>query len=234
MPMWPHKLGWAALTFAGLLSAGVSIGAETPDLPPPAEAGPQTQPQIQAPRPPMNTPSHQVAGPSEPQSFLDAQSETERRRLLDKQQRTFQLEVDGKYAKALKAYCDTGYGDERCFRPEAAKPVTVVAPAPAPAVSSSQGAASAQKGHPLAEPKELPAVAQISGFGEELSAILVFGSGRRLRVFAPGPHGPRSVLPDGEAVVSIRPGEVLVSRSGEGKPVPLLFQSSLPNFSASE
>jgi hypothetical protein len=158
----------------------------------------------------------------------------ERRRLLDKQQRTFQLEVDGKYAKALKAYCDTGYGDERCFRPEASRPVAAVAPLPVPTAASPEGTAKTQKTHPVVEPKELPAVAQISGFGEDLSAILMFSNGRRLRVFAPGPHGPRSVLPDGEAVVSIRPGEVLVSRSGESKPVPLLFQSSLPNFSGPE
>lgn len=229
MPMWHLKPERVALTLAGLLLAGASIGAETPDLPPPAENAPQTQ----SPRPPVNAPApRQVGGSPEAQSFLDAQTEMERRKLLDKQQRTFQLEVDGKYAKALKAYCDTGYGDERCFRPEAAKPTTVIAPVPA--LASAEGKAGSQKAHSAAEAKELPSVAQISGFGEELSAILVFSSGRRMRVFSPGPHGPRSVLPDGEAVVGIRPGEVLVSRSGEGKPVPLLFHSSLPNFPASE
>jgi hypothetical protein len=67
-------------------------------------------------------------------------------------------------------------------------------------------------------------VAQITGFGDDLAAILVFAGGKRLRVVGPGPSGPRSQLPGGEAVVSIRPGEVLVSRPGDGKPLPLLFQ----------
>ena len=75
----------------------------------------------------------------------------------------------------------------------------------------------------------MPTVAQITGFGEDLSAILVFGNGRHLRVIGPGPNGARSRLPTGEAVISIRPGEVLVSRSGEGAPIPLLFQAA-PTF----
>ncbi len=69
-------------------------------------------------------------------------------------------------------------------------------------------------------------MAQISGFGDDLTAVLVFAGGKRLRVTGPGPGGPRSQLPDGEAVVSIRPGEVLVSRPGEGRPTPLLFQAA--------
>ena len=232
MRMWPLRSCRLGLILVGLWSAGEPIGAETPDLPPPAESSLPVQAQPQLPRPTSSLQSARSAGASqEPQSFLDAQTELERRRLLDKQQRTFQLEVDGKYAKALKAYCDTGYGDERCFRPEASRPVTAVVPAPVPAV---EGGAKTPKAHPAVESKDLPAVTQISGFGEELSAILLFSNGRRLRVFAPGPHGPRSMLPGGEAVVSIRPGEVLVSRSGESKPVPLLFQSSLPNFSGSD
>ena len=232
MPILPRKHLGLFLVVTGWFSAAQLLGAETPGLPPQAEASPQIQPQSQ---PPAYLPSRQNARPQDSQSFLDAQSEMDRRKLLDKQQRTFQLEVDGKYAKALKAYCDTGYGDERCFRPEAAKPMTIIAPAPPPAQSSSEAVpAAGQKIHAAAAPRELPSVAQISGFGDELSAVLVFGNGRRLRVFAPGPGGPRSVLPDGEAVVSIRPGEVLISRAGEGKPVPLLFQSATPNFAGSE
>jgi hypothetical protein len=149
------------------------------------------------------------------QSFLDPQSEMDRRRMLDKQQRTFQLEIDGRYAKALKAFCDTGYGDERCYRPDFSKSVSLPAPLPAPTktpVASAEG-------------RELPTVAQISGFGDDLSAVLLFSGGKRLRVLGPGPSGARSQLPGGEMVVSIRPGEVLVSRSGDAKPVPLLFQA---------
>ena len=229
MPMWPRKYPGLLLVIAGWFFAPQLLGEETPNLPSQAETTPQIQSQTQPSPLPGNPPSRQNAKPLDSPSFLDAQSEMDRRKLLDKQQRTFQLEVDGKYAKALKAYCDTGYGDERCFRPEAAKPATIVAPAPA----AVQGSADAPKTHPAA-PRELPSVVQISGFGDELSAVLVFGNGRRLRVFAPGPNGPRSMLPDGEAVVSIRPGEVLISRPGEGKPTPLLFQSALSSFAGSE
>lgn len=228
MPMSLHKALGLTLSIAGLTLAGRLLAADTPDL------LPQARTQAQQPRPPLNVPSRPAAGSQEPQSFLDAQSEMERRRLLDMQERTFQLEVDAKYAKALKAYCDTGYGDERCFRPDANKPVTVVTPTPAPPAAAEATVVAAQKTHSVIEPRELPTVAQITGFGDELSAILVFSNGRRLRVFTPAANGPRSTLPDGETVVSIRPGEVLVSRPGEGKPVPLLFQSAQPNFTGSE
>jgi hypothetical protein len=233
--MWRRKLLRWALVGGSLLSAHHLLAAETPDLPPQAEEPPQMRSQPQPSRLPGNLAPRPTAVLPDPQSFLDAQSASERRRLLDKQQRTFQLEVDGKYAKALKAYCDTGYGDERCSRPESAKPVTVVAPAPtAPQASAETLSAGARNTHLTVPSIELPSVMQISGFGDELSAILVFGSGRRLRVFAPGPAGPRSLLPDGEAVVSIRPGEVLIRPAGEGKPIPLLFQASTPNFAGSE
>lgn len=230
MPMWPRKFLGLVLLCGGLFVAHRLFAAETPDLPPQAEVSQAPQPRL-----PGSLQSRQNAGAPESQSFLDVQSEMDRRRLLDKQQRTFQLEVDGKYAKALKAYCDTGYGDERCFRPETAKPVAIVAPAPtAPAVASEGAPVITQKSHSGPASRDLPSVAQISGFGEELSAVLVFSSGRRLRVFAPGANGPRSILPDGEAVVSIRPGEVLIGRAGEGKPIPLLFQSATPNFAGSD
>jgi hypothetical protein len=233
--MWPLKQLGRVLMIGGYFAASQAMGAETPDLPPTGETSPQLQPQLQPVPTPGNGPSRQNARSQESQSFLDAQSENDRRKLLDKQQRTFQLEVDGKYAKALKAYCDTGYGDDRCFRPEAGKQLAIVAPAPATALGPSESPSStAQKTHPLTAIKELPTVVQISGFGEELSAILVFGNGRRLRVFAPGSNGPRSMLPDGEAVVSIRPGEVLIARNGGGKPIPLLFQSTAPNLPGSE
>ena len=233
--MWPLKQLGRILLLVGSLSAAHVLGADTPALPPQSEASPQPQPQAQPAPLPANLPSRQNVRSQDSQSFLDAQSEIDRRKLLDKQQRTFQLEVDGKYAKALKAYCDTGYGDDRCFRPEAVKPAAVTAPAPVAALSAQEAPSSAaQKTHPAAAPRELPTVAQISGFGDELSAILVFANGRRLRVFAPGSNGPRSMLPDGEAVVSIRPGEVLIGRTGEGKAIPLLFQSGVPSFPGSE
>lgn len=237
MPMWPPKNAGALLALAILLLPGPAICTETPDLPVAAEAAVPIQPQAQPMRVPVNSsPLHQTVASSEARSFLDSQSEMDRRRLLDKQERTFQLEVDGKYARALKAYCDTGYGDERCFRPEPVKPAAVVAPAPVPAAipPETPSGAAAVKTHSAPEAKQLPSVEQISGFGDELSAILVFGNGHRLRVYAPGPNGPRSTLPDGEAVVSIRPGEVLVGRAGDGKRVPLLFHSYSPNFNGSE
>ena len=191
--------------------------------------------QAEGPASTANPPKRQDAESEQrdPRSFLDGQSESDRRRLLDRQQRTFQLEMDGRYAKALKAYCDTGFGDERCFRPELPKPYQAVVPLPVP----TPGAAALPVLPPSAPPKghagssesqELPAVAQISGFGEELTAILVFPGGKRMRVFGPGADGSRSQLPDGEAVISIRPGEVLVSRPGESRPVPLLFQAAVP------
>ena len=183
-----------------------------------------------------------AASPQSPelQTFLDGQSEADRRRMLDKQQRTFQLEIDGRYAKALKAFCDTGFGDERCLRPETAKPYAAIVPLPPPGGSQAISAAVPpppilQKPH-IAAPdvRELPAIAQISGFGDELAAILVFPGGKRLRVLGPGPEGPRSHLPSGEAVVGVRPGEVLISRAGESKPVALLFQASGPSFGNSD
>lgn len=217
MPMSPRKMIWALMVVAPF-----PIFAQgTPDLPPPSE----TPSAGVAARAPANRPIYQApgAGHAEPQSFLDAQSEMDRRKMLDKQQRTFQLEIDGRYAKALRAYCDTGYGDERCFRPETAKPAPAVLPLPPPAPSSPNTA----KPHEQSTiSRELPTVAQISGFGDDLSAVLVFVGGKRLRVIGPGPNGPRSQLPDGESVVSIRPGEVLVSRPGDSKPVPLLFQAA--------
>lgn len=223
MPMSPRKTLWALMVLAPF----PSLAQSTPDLPPPGE----TPSPGAAARAPANRPIYQApgTGQAELQSFLDAQSEMDRRKMLDKQQRTFQLEIDGRYAKALKAYCDTGYGDERCFRPEAAKPAAAVLPLPAPAPSG--GAIppppNAAKLHePSLANRELPTIAQISGFGDDLSAVLVFAGGKRLRVIGPGPGGPRSQLPDGESVISIRPGEVLVSRPGDPKPVPLLFQAA--------
>ena len=203
MPMWLRK--------AALL--GLIVGAASSQAEP---VGPIANPQSQ-----------------ELQTFLDGQSEADRHRMLDKQQRTFQLEIDGRYAKALKAYCDTGFGDERCFRPEIAKPYQAVAPIPLPGAVGAVAVANAppppislQTHSAAPEVKELPVVAQISGFGDELAAILVFRGGRRMRVVGPGSEGARSLLPGGEAVVSIRPGEVLVSRPGESKPAALLFQAA--------
>lgn len=179
---------------------------------------------------------------SELQTFLDGQSEADRRRMLDKQQRTFQLEIDGRYAKALKAYCDTGFGDERCFRPETVKPAyqaivplsPPVNPAPVSAATVPPPPTLQKTPASMQEVKELPAVAQISGFGDELAAILVFPGGKRMRVVGPGPDGPRSQLPGGEAVLSVRPGEVLVRRPGEGKPIALLFQAAAPSLGTSD
>src|ERR1700748_1990080 len=102
MPMWLRKAAFLALV-VGAASSQAQPGALV--------ASPQSQ---------------------ELQSFLDGQSETDRHRMLDKQQRTFQLEIDGRYAKALKAYCDTGYGDDRCFRPETVKPAPAILALPAP------------------------------------------------------------------------------------------------------
>ena len=219
MPMSLRK-GGAVLA---LLMSSPAFG-QTPDLPPQNEASvapdPLTRPVSIRPAP---VPAGTTA--SDLRSFLDPQSEMDRRRMLDKQQRTFQLEIDGRYAKALKAYCDTGYGDDRCFRPEVSRPVLPAVPLPAPVVNTG-GAVSSSNPSKSHEARELPAVAQISGFGEDLSAVLVFAGGKRLRVMGPGPNGPRSQLPDGETVISIRPGEVLVSRPGDAKPVPLLFQSA--------
>ena len=216
MPMSPRKILYAMLGLAPILTAG-----QTPDLPPQSE---QPLPGG-APRPAVGRPVAQtsVSGQSELQSFLDPQSEMDRRRMLDKQQRTFQLEIDGRYAKALKAYCDTGFGDDRCLRPDASRQLSAIAPLPAPVVSIGAAQPSPAKSHNSPTEHELPAVAQISGFGDDLSAVLVFASGKRLRVLGPGPNGPRSQLPDGERIVGIRPGEVLVARSGDGAPVPLLF-----------
>lgn len=223
MPMSPRKVLCALL----LLAPVSIVGQTTPDLPPqsvdaPALAAP--------PHAPAGRPVHQAPGngQEELQSFLDAQSEMDRRRMLDKQQRTFQLEIDGRYAKALKAYCDTGYGDERCFRPETAKPSPAIMalPVPLPGNSAPPPPNLAKVHQTPAESRELPAVSQISGFGDDLTAVLVFAGGKHLRVLGPGPNGPRSQLPDGEAVVSIRPGEVLVSRPGDSKPQPLLFQAA--------
>jgi len=228
MPMSPHNRLRSLLLAACMLPACRLFAADTPELLPQGEAGSQVQTQRLAP----NVPSRAVTQSKEPQSFLDAQSEMDRRRLLDKQQRTFQLEVDAKYAKALKTYCDTGYGDERCFRPVANKPLTDMAPASATSAVEPTAPAG-RKAHPV-ESRELPSVAQISGFGDELSAILVFKNGRRLRVFAPAANGTHSVLPEGETVVSVRPGEVLVNSPGENRPVPLLFQSSQSSFAGSE
>ena len=201
MPMSRPKIVSALIAYIPLCV----LAQATPELPPPGEALPAV--------PSTSAPQQQgrASRPAEQHSFLDAQSEMDRRKMLDKQQRTFQLEVDGRYAKALKAYCDTGYGDERCFHAETGKPAPVIAALPTPLASSVV---------PAKESRDLPAVAQISGFGEELNAILVFSGGKRMRV------GTRSQLPGGEIVVSIRPGEVLVSRSGDGKTVPLLFQGS--------
>jgi len=209
-----------------LVSASASAQT-TPDLPPqPGEAPAPSVP----PRAPASRPLYQVSGNGQPelQSFLDAQSEADRRRMLDKQQRTFQLEIDGQYAKALKAYCDTGYGDDRCFRPEIGKPAPAIMalPAPVPGGAVPPPPLPPKTHANPTETLDLPTVAQISGFGDDLTAVLVFAGGRRLRVMGPGPGGPRSQLPDGETVVSIRPGEVLVSRPGEGRPTPLLFQAS--------
>jgi hypothetical protein len=207
-----------------LVSASASAQT-TPDLPPqPGEAPAPSVP----PHAPASRPLYQVSGNGQPelQSFLDAQSEADRRRMLDKQQRTFQLEIDGRYAKALKAYCDTGYGDDRCFRPEIGKPAIMALPAPVPAGAVPPPPLPTKTHANPTETLDLPTVAQISGFGDDLTAVLVFAGGRRLRVMGPGPSGPRSQLPDGETVVSIRPGEVLVSRPGEGRPTPLLFQAS--------
>lgn len=223
MPMSPRRILCALM-----LLAPVSIlGQTTPELPPqpteaPAFAAP---PHMPASRPVYQTPGNSQA---ELQSFLDTQSEMDRRRMLDRQQRTFQLEIDGRYAKALKAYCDTGYGDDRCFRPEAAKPAPAIIalPAPSPNSAAPPPPGLAKSHQAPAEGRELPTVAQISGFGDDLTAVLVFAGGKRLRVMGPGPNGPRSQLPDGETVVSIRPGEVLVSRSGDSKPQPLLFQAA--------
>jgi hypothetical protein len=217
--MLPHKI--LSTLFA---VASFAVAAQTPDLPP--QSAEALVPGIPSPVP-ASRPIRQAAG-NELQSFLDSQTEMDRRRMLDKQQRTFQLEIDGRYAKALKAYCDTGFGDERCFRPETFKPAPAIVALPALAPN---GAAPPpplpSKGHAIpSEGRELPTVAQISGFGDDLTAVLVFAGGKRLRVMGPGPNGPRSQLPDGETVVSIRPGEVLVSRSGDGKPVPLMFQAA--------
>jgi len=218
MPMSPRRIFGVLAVLSPLPILG-----QTPDLPPQNEG--QTGPNpISRPLADRGAPVLSGNSQSGLQSFLDPQSEMDRRRMLDKQQRTFQLEIDGRYAKALKAYCDTGYGDERCVRPELSKPVPLPSPLPAPAVSGAAGALSKTHLAP-AEGRELPTVAQISGFGDDLSAVLVFASGKRLRVLGPGPTGPRSQLPDGEVVVSIHPGEVLVSRPGEAKPVPLLFQA---------
>lgn len=223
MPMSPRKILCALM-----LLAPVSIlGQTTPDLPPqPAEASaPAVPPYIPASRPVYQASGN---GQVELQSFLDAQSEMDRRRMLDKQQRTFLLEIDGRYAKALKAYCDTGYGDDRCFRPETAKPAPAIMalPAPLPSGTAPPPPGPAKLHQIPTESRDLPTVAQISGFGDDLTAVLVFAGGRRLRVMGPGPNGPRSQLPDGETVVSIRPGEVLVSRAGDSKPQPLLFQAA--------
>lgn len=223
MPMSPRKILCALLLIAPVLVSAQT----TPDLPPQSAEAPSlgAPPHLSASRP-----VYQASGGSqaELQSFLDAQTEMDRRRMLDKQQRTFQLEIDGQYAKALKAYCDTGYGDDRCFRPENAKPASTIMALPAPTqIGAVPPPPVVPKLHPApAESRELPSVAQISGFGEDLSAVLVFAGGKRLRVLGPGPNGPRSQLPGGETVVSIRPGEVLVSRPGEGKPQPLLFEAA--------
>lgn len=215
MPMSRRRI----LAPLALLAPSLVLG-QTPDLPPQSDvsAAPATMS-----RSPIPAPGSIGNGPNELRSFLDPQSELDRRRLLDKQQRTFQLEIDGRYAKALKAYCDTGYGDDRCIRPEALRPIPPV-PLPAPVMSA--GVAPSKAHGSLGEARQLPTVAQISGFGDDLSAVLVFNGGKRLRVLGPGPNGPRSQLPDGEVVVSIRPGEVLVSQSDNAKPVPLLFQSA--------
>lgn len=223
MPMSHRKILCALL----LLAPISTLGQTTPELPSqsaevPAPAAPSHMP--------AGRPAYQAPGSGQPelQSFLDTQSEMDRRRMLDKQQRTFQLEIDGRYAKALKAYCDTGYGDDRCFHSETAKPAPAVMalsiPAPNSAAPPPPGLVKLHQA-PV-EGRELPTVAQISGFGDDLTAVLVFAGGKRLRVLGPGPNGPRSQLPDGEAVVSIRPGEVLVSRSGDSKPQPLLFQAA--------
>jgi len=223
MPMSPSKILGALM----LLASASASAQMTPDLPPqPSEAPAPSAP----PHAPASRPLYQVSGNGQPelQSFLDSQSETDRRRMLDKQQRTFQLEIDGRYAKALKAYCDTGYGDDRCFRPEISKPASAIIalPAAAPGGTAPPPPLPTKTHANPAETRELPTVAQISGFGDDLTAVLVFSGGKRLRVMGPGPNGPRSQLPDGETVVSIRPGEVLVSRPGEGRPMPLLFQAA--------
>ena len=218
MPMSPRKI-FRVLA----LLAPLPIFGQTPDLPPQNEGAPAVPAPLSRPIAEHIAPAPVGTVQSGLQSFLDPQSEMDRRRMLDKQQRTFQLEIDGRYAKALKAYCDTGYGDERCYRPDFSKPVSIPVALPAPVVGG--GAVTKTPAVP-AEPRELPTVSQISGFGDDLSAVLVFPGGRRLRVMGPGPNGFRSQLPGGEAVVSIRPGEVLVSRAGDAKPVPLLFQAA--------
>ncbi len=223
MPMSHRKLLCALL----LLAPVSTLAQTTPDLPsqPTEVPAPAAPPRMPAGRPSYQAPGN---GQAELQSFLDTQTEMDRRRMLDKQQRTFQLEIDGRYAKALKAYCDTGYGDDRCFRSEAAKPAPAIMalPIPAPNSAAPPPPGVAKLHQAPAESRELPTVAQISGFGDDLAAVLVFAGGKRLRVLGPGPNGPRSQLPDGETVVSIRPGEVLVSRSNDSKPQPLLFQAA--------
>lgn len=209
---------------AAIILMPVALFGQTPDLPTSSPEVPST-----SARPTSSRPVRQTSGASqvELQSFLDAQSELDRRKMLDKQQRTFQLEIDGRYAKALKAYCDTGYGDERCLRPEASKPTPSIVALPVPVASGTVPPPPvAAKARVAQDSQDLPTVAQISGFGDELAAILIFPGGKRLRVVGPGPDGPRSQLPGGETVISIRPGEVLLTRPGESKAVPLMFQAA--------
>ena len=207
-----------------LLLAG---GAAAQDAAPPSPTLPSalTAPQGPSPVRPIPAPPPSTAVPpassppispavTPPASMV---APAERNRILELQRDTFLFNVEADRAAALEKWCKTAYGDPLlCAGGRTAVNAIVQAPSAAPPAAATR----------QPEAAERPTVAEITGFGNNLAAVLAYGDGRRLRVVPPRDGKPGSVLPDGAEVVGISSGEVQVKPKG-GPAVALVFSTPL-------
>jgi type IV pilus biogenesis protein PilP len=107
--------------------------------------------------------------------------------MANSQLQTYRYNQLTEQALALKKLCDTGFG-------------------PADICPKRGGGASDADSVGAASSAELPIVAEISGAGRTLAAILLLSDGRRIRV------RPGSVLPNGSLVTAISSDGVHMSR----------------------
>jgi type IV pilus biogenesis protein PilP len=142
-------------------------------------------------------------------SSLPAGGEEERSYLLRKQQEIFRLNVETDYALALQKLCQTGYGDPRLCQPAppkvASPPAVLLSSPPAPKTPP------ALPGGP-SEPS--PKVQEISGVGQDLTAVLQLQDGRRVSVRSAASDHAAVQLPGGASILAVKADHVLLKRSG--------------------
>ena len=132
----------------------------------------------------------------EPPPVPPDMAESDRHYLMRRQQEIFRLNVETDYALALQKLCQTGFGDPKLCQSTQPKLVAPISAAASPGLI-----------HEHIERN--PIVQEISGFGQDLTALLLMPDGRQLSVHK------LSQLPNGAVVNDIETRRVLLRSSGQ-------------------